>query len=142
MKYIITNLLLITLFINAVGQNKDSEIQILESLDLEILAFVKSKIGQKEKATIYLINTSKKPIQAYYISHLNRLQKPKFALVKPDDLKKWNVSADEYWIVSDLNKDVLGLYKIISGVNKIIISDSNFLDTRKLPETYNKGDVL
>lgn len=135
MKYIITKLLLISLVINVIGQNKDAEIQILESLDLNILTCVKSKIGQEEKATIHLINESRKPIQAYYISHLNRLQKPKFALVEPDDLKKWNVSADEYWLVSDLNKNVLGLYKILSGVNKIIISDSNFLDTKKLPET-------
>jgi len=133
MKYIITILLLISLVINVIGQNRDSEIQILESLDWEILTCVKSKIGQKEKATIHLINESQKPIQAYYISHLNRLQKPRFALVEPNNLKEWNVSAEQYWLVSDLNKNVLGFYKILPGENKIIINDSNFLDTRELP---------
>ncbi len=128
-------LLFISLAIHAIGQNKDSEIQLLESLDLKMLTCVKSQTGQKDKATIHLINESSKPIQAYYISHLNCLQKPKFALVEPDGFKKWDVSADEYWLVSDLDKNVLGLYKMVSDDNKIIISDSDFLDTRKLPGT-------
>ncbi len=34
-----------------------------------------------------------------------------------------------------MNKNVLGLYKILSGENKIIINNSDLLDTRKLPET-------
>ncbi|RQV93026.1 MAG: M1 family peptidase [Calditrichaeota bacterium] len=135
MKYITTFLILILSILRASGQEVDSTIHLLKPLDWEILNCVKSQIGQKEKATIQLINKSKKPIQAYFISHLNRLQKPKFALVEPNGLKKWYVSADEYWLVSDLNKNVLGFYKTLPGENKIIINDSNFLDTRKLPET-------
>ncbi len=141
MKYLTTFLILISSIIGVNGQEVDSTIHLLEPLDWKILTCVKSKTGQKEKATIHLINESKKPVQAYYISHLNCLQKPKFALVEPHSLKKWNVSTDEYWLVSDLNKNVLGLYKIFSGENKIIINDSNFLDTRKLPETTRDRNV-
>lgn len=135
MKYITTFLILICLIFSASGQPVESKIHLLEPLDWEILTCVKSKIGQKEKATIHLINESKKPIQAYYVSHLNRLQKPNFALVEPSNIKEWDVSAEEYWVVSDLNKNVLGFYKTRPGVNKIIINDSDFMDTRNLPET-------
>jgi aminopeptidase N len=120
---------------NAASQDNTPSYQILEPLDWEILSCVKSKTGQKEKATLNLINESSEPVQAYYVSHLNRLQKPKFALVEPKDHKKWNVSAGEYWLVSDLKENVLGLYKTLSGENKIIINSYNFLDTRKLPAT-------
>jgi len=135
MKYRMIFVMLVFSIFGANSQEVDSTIQPLKPLDWEFLTCVKSEIGVQEKATIHLINDSKEPIQAYYISHLNRLQKPKFALVQPNNLKKWNVSANQYWLVSDLDKNVLGLYKILAGDNKIIISDSNFLDTRKLPET-------
>ena len=133
MKYITIFLFIFISAISVSGQEIDSTIQLLEPLDWEILTCVKSQNGQKGKATIQLINESKYPIQAYYVSHLNRLQKPKFAMVEPDKLKKWNVSAEEYWLVSDLNKNVLGFYKTVPGENKIIIGDNSYFDTRKLP---------
>ena len=133
MKYKITLLFLVFSFINAICQNNDTTIQVLEPLDWEIMSCGKSKIGQKEECTLSIINETDKPIQGYWISNTNLLAKVRFGFIDANQSKKWNIKADEYWVFSDLDNNALGVFKTSPGQNKIIINDSNFVNTRKLP---------
>ncbi|WP_022669326.1 M1 family metallopeptidase [Desulfospira joergensenii] len=136
MKYKITLLfLLFSLLssINVICKNNENNIQVLEPVDWEIMQCGKSKIGQKEKCTLFIINETDKPIQGYWLSNTNLLGKPKFAFIEANQSKKWDIKADEYWVFSDLAKNALGVYKTLPGQCKIIINDSNFANTRKLP---------
>jgi aminopeptidase N len=133
MKYKITLLFFVFSFANAICQNNGTTIQVLEPLDWDLMYCGKSKIGQKDKCTLFIINETDKPIQAYWISNTNLLGKYKFGFIGANQSKKWNIEADNYWVFSDLDNNALGVYKTLPGQNKIIINDSNFLNTRKLP---------
>ena len=133
MKYKITLLFLIFSFINALGQNNDATVQLLEPLDWDIMSCGKSKIGQKEKCTLIILNETDKAIQACWISNTNLIGKPKFGFVGARQSKTINIEADDYWIICDINNNALGVYKTLPGKNKIIINDSNFANSRKLP---------
>jgi hypothetical protein len=133
MKYKITLSFLIFSFINILGQNNDSTIQLLEPLDWDIMSCGKSKIGQKEKCTLIILNETDKAIQACWISNTNLIGKPKFGFVGARQSKTINIEADDYWIICDINNNALGVYKTLPGKNKIIINDSNFANSRKLP---------
>jgi aminopeptidase N len=134
-------LLLVISFIKAVSQNSDSTIQLLEPLDCQIMDCVKSKIGQKEKCVLFIRNETDKPIQGYWISNTNLLCKVKFGFIDANQSKRWNIKTQEYWVFSDLNNNVLGFYKTLPGRCKIIINDSNFLKTRKLPTNIKNKDA-
>jgi len=136
MKYKIVFLFLLFSFFsfsNVMCKNNEKKIQVLEPLDWEIMQCGKSKIGQKEKCTLFIINETDKPIQGYWLSNTNVLGKPKFAFIDANQSKKLDIKVDEYWVFSDLSKNALGVYKTLPGQCKIIINDSNFLNTRKLP---------
>ena len=133
MKDKITLLFLIFSFINALGQNNDATVQLLEPLDWDIMSCGKSKIGQKEKCTLIILNETDKAIQACWISNTNLIGKPKFGFVGARQSKTINIEADDYWIICDINNNALGVYKTLPGKNKIIINDSNFANSRKLP---------
>jgi aminopeptidase N len=133
MKYKITLLLLLIPFINVVCQNQDSMVKLLEPLNWDIMSCGKSKVGQKEKCTLLILNETDKAIQACWISNTNLIGKPKFGFVGPNQSKKINIEADDYWIICDTNNNALGVYKTLPGQNKIIINDSNFANSRKLP---------
>ncbi|MEJ2055829.1 MAG: hypothetical protein P8X42_18090, partial [Calditrichaceae bacterium] len=120
-------------YINAIGQNNDTTIQVLKPLDWELMHCGKSTAGPKEKCTLFVKNETDKAIQGYWISNTNLLNKVKFAFVNAGQSKKWNINAGEYWIFSDLDNNALGVYKILPGQNKIIINDLNFTNTEKLP---------
>lgn len=120
-------------YTNAIGQYNDTTIQVLKPLDWEIIHCGKSTAGPKEKCTLFVKNETGKAIQGYWISNTNLLNKVKFAFVNAGQSKKWNINAGEYWIFSDLDNNALGVYKILPGQNKIIINDSNFTNTEKLP---------
>jgi aminopeptidase N len=133
MKFKITLFFLIISFIFADSQNNDSSLHLLKPLEWKIMSCGKSKIGQKEKCTLFIVNETDKPIQGYWISNTNVLNKVKFGFIGANQSKKWNIKADEYWVFSDLNNNALGVYKTLQGQNKIILNDSNFQKTRKLP---------
>ena len=129
----ITLLFVVFSFNNATSQNTDTTIQVLKPLDWKIMTCGKSKAGQKEDCKLLIINETDKPIQGYWISNTNQLNKVKFGFVEAHQSKKWNIKADEYWVFSDLENNALGVYKTLPGQNKIIIDNSNFIKTRKLP---------
>lgn len=133
MKYKIAFLFLVFSFIGALSQNNDAAMQLLEPLDWEIMSCGKSKTGQTERCTLFIINETDKPIQGYWISNTNVLGKYKFGLIDANQSKKWNLKAGEYWVFSDLNRNALGVYQTLPGRCKIIINDSNLANTRKLP---------
>ena len=124
---------LVFLFNTAISQNNDTTIQVLEPLDWKIMTCGKSKTGQKEDCKLFIINKTEKPIQGYWISNTNLLNKVKFGFIEAHQSKKWYIKADEYWVFSDLENNALGVYKTLTGQNRIIIDNSNFIKTRKLP---------
>jgi aminopeptidase N len=132
MKYKITLLLLIISFINGLSQNNDSIMQLLEPLDWEIMSCGKSELEQ-EDCTLYIINETDKPIQGYWISNTNLLIKVNYGFIDANQSKEWESKVDNYWVFSDLNNNALGVYKTLPEHNKIIINNSNFANTRKLP---------
>ena len=141
MKYRIAFFFFIISFINAVSQNNDSTTEWLEPLDWEIMSCGKSKTGQTEKCTLLIINETDKPIQAYWLSNTNQLVKVRFGYVDANHSKEWKIGVETYWIFSDLKKNALGVYKTSKGRCKIIINDSNFLTSRKLPENITDKDA-
>jgi aminopeptidase N len=120
--------------LNTIGQNNDSTMQLLEPLDWEIMSCGKSTTGQNEKCTLLTLNKTDKPIQAYWISNTNLLVKVKFGFIDANQSNEWNIEAYGYWVFSDLDNNALGVYRTLPGPCKIIIDDSNFLNTRKLPD--------
>ena len=133
MKYKITLLFSVFIFINSICQDNDTTFKLLQSLDWEIMSCGRSPIGQTEKSTLFIVNETDKPIQGYWISNTNLLNKVKIGFIEANRSKEWNIKAFEYWVFSDLNNNALGVYKTLPGQNKIIINNSNFTNTRKLP---------
>lgn len=133
MKYKITLLFLIISFISALSQNNDSKIQLLEPLDWEIMSFGKSPKGQTENSTLFIINQTDKPIQSYWISNTNLLEKENFGFIDGNQSKELSLKANNYWVLSDLNNNALGVYRTLPGQCKIIINDSSFLYSKRLP---------
>lgn len=115
--------------------------QLLKPLDWEIMSCGKSTIGQKEACTIFVVNETDKPIQGYWLSNTNLFNKEKFASIDTNQTKEWETEVDNYWVFSDLNNNALGVYKTLLGRNKIIINDSNFANSRKLPTNIVNKDA-
>ncbi len=133
MKYTTIFLFIFISIISVRGQEIDSTMQLLKPLDWKIMNCGKSPIWREQKETLLIVNETNKPIQGYWISHTNLIQKQRRAYVNPNQSTKLNVRADEYWIICDLNLNALGVFQTLQGQNKIIITESDFADTRKLP---------
>ncbi|MDA3894308.1 MAG: M1 family metallopeptidase [Salinivirgaceae bacterium] len=133
MKYIATFLILITSIISANSQAIDSTIQLLEPLDWELMSCGKSPIWRESKETLLLVNETDKSIQGFWISNTNLIRKQRRAFVNANQSTKLNVKDGEYWIICDSDNNALGVFQILQGQNKIIISETDFKETRKLP---------
>lgn len=132
---------LILSFFNVLSQNNNSTTLLLEPLDWEIMSCGKSKIGQTEKCTLFVMNETNKPIQGYWISNTNQLVKVKFAFIDANQSKELNVKVGEYWVFSDLDNNALGVFRTLSRNNKIIINDSNLINVNKLPTNIENKSI-
>ncbi len=133
MKYTTIFLFIFISVIGARGQKVDATIHLLKSLDWELMSCGKSPIWIEPKETLLIVNKTNKSIQGYWISNTNLIQKQENAFVNANQSTKLNVRAGEYWIICDLDNNALGVFQILQGHNKIIITESDFAHTRKLP---------
>jgi len=113
----------------------------LKSLDWELMSCGKSPIWREPKETLLIVNNTVKSIQGYWISHTNLIQKQRSAFVNSNQSTKLNVRADEYWIICDSDNNALGVFQILQGHNKILITESDFAHTRKLPTNIIDNSV-
>ncbi len=131
-------LIILSLFIlsyNAYSQEIESNSQKLETLDWDIMYCGRTKIEEKKPCTLYIKNETAYPIQGYWLNNFNTLTKVRFGRIEPRKTKKLNIKANEYWVFSDLNDNALGIFQTTSGVNEIVIDESNFTKSVKLPKT-------
>ncbi len=133
MKYRITFLIFIFSTIGANSQEIDSTIQLLRPLDWEYMSCGKSPIWNASKETLELVNKTDKPIQGYWIANTNQIREQRNAFVNANQSIKFNVRTGDYWIICDSDKNALGVFQTSIGQNKIVITETDFEETRKLP---------
>lgn len=141
MKYTTIFLFIFISIISVRGQEVDTTIHILKSLDWGLMSCGKSPIWIESKETLLIVNKTDKSIQGYWISNTNLIQKQGNAFVNAHQSNKLNVRAGEYWIICDLDNNALGVFQILQGENKIFITETDFKETRKLPTNLIDNSV-
>lgn len=121
-------------------KNKSDKIK-LEPLNWDIMYCGNTDFGKNKASTLYIKNDTDFPIQGYWLNYYNNLAKVKFGKIAPRKTKKLNLRANEYWVFSDLNNNALGVFKTIAGINEIIIDDSNFKSSVKLPTSIQDKNI-
>jgi aminopeptidase N len=127
--------------INTYGQEIESNPEKLETLDWEKMYCGRTEIGEKDSCTLYIINKTDYPIQGYWLNYFNTLSKVRFGRIEPRKTKKINIKANEYWVFGDSGDNALGVFRTTSGVNEIIIDESNFKNSVKLPKTIEDRSI-
>lgn len=113
----------------------------LEPLSWDIMYCGKANFGENKPCVLYVKNKTAFPIQGYWLNYYNNLAKVKFGRIAPNKTKKLNLRANEYWVFSNLNKNALGVFKTIAGVNEIIIDNSNLKKSVKLPTSIQDKNI-
>jgi aminopeptidase N len=137
-------LLILSLFVfsyNIYGQEIKTNLEKLETLDWDIMYCGRTEFGKKDPCTLYIKNVTDYPIQGYWLNNFNTLTKVRFGRVEPHKTKKINIKANEYWIFGDSEDNALGVYQTTSGVNEIVIDESNFKNSVKLPKTIEDRSI-
>lgn len=133
MKNRMTFLIFIFSILGVNSQEIDSTIQLLKPLDWEFMSCGKSPIWKASEETLALVNKTNKSIQGYWIANTNQIRKQRKAFVKANQSAKFSVRAGEYWIICDSDKNASGVFQMSQGQNKIVITEADFEETRKLP---------
>ncbi|PKG42815.1 M1 family aminopeptidase [Psychroflexus sp. MES1-P1E] len=141
MKYKLSIFLLLISTLNIYGQEIESNPEKLETLDWDIMYCGSTKTEVKESCTLYIKNETDDPIQGYWLNYYNTLVKVRFGRIESHKTKKLNIKANEYWVFSDLDDNALGVYQTTSGVNEIIIDESNIKNSVKLPKTIEDRSI-
>jgi len=135
-------LIIFSLFtLNVYGQQSHSNTQKLETLDWDVIYCGSTETGKKEACTLYIKNETDYTIQGYWLNYFNTLSKVGFGRIEPRQTKKINIKAGEYWVFGDTEDNALGVYQTTSGVNEIIINESNFKNSVKLPKTIEDRSI-
>ena len=127
--------------INTFGQEIESNSKTLEKLDWEIMHCGRTEIGEKDSCTLYIKNETDNPIQGYWLNYYNTLTKVRFGRIEPRKTKKINIKANEYWVFGDSGDNALGVFRTTSGVNEIIIDESNLKNSVKLPKAIEDRSI-
>jgi len=124
------------------GQEIESNSEKLEALDWDLMYCGRTEIGEKKSCTLYIKNETDHPIQGYWLNYFNTSTKVRFGRIEPNKTKKLNIKANEYWVFSDLDDNALGVFLTTSGVNEIVIDESSFKNSVKLPKTIEDRGIL
>ena len=107
----------------------------LETLDWDIMFCGRAKMEENKPCILYVKNKSIYPIQVYRLNKFGTLSKIELGNIEPQKTKKINTKTNEYWVLGGLDDNALGIFQTTSGVNEIVIDDSNFKKSVKLPKT-------
>ena len=130
-------LVLFTVLIQIKGysQNSDRQPQILTPLDWSVMECGRTTYQPEEKCELKIVNTTNRSLQGYWISWYGQLSKEGFATVEAHETRSLdNVYANELWVIADANNNALGVYKILPGINEIIITKDQLEGSRPLPK--------
>lgn len=126
---------------NIYSQKIKSDLINLEPLNWDIMYCGNTDSGKNKPSTLYVKNETDFPIQGYWLNYHNNLVKVKFGKIAPRKTKKLNLRANEYWVFSDLNDNALGVFQTVAGINEIIINESNFKNSVKLPTSIQDKSI-
>jgi len=142
MKFKLIVLILFYLTNNTYSQKDENHVIKLKPLSWDIMTCGNTIPGSEERTKLFVKNNADITIQGYWLNFHNNLVKLKFAKIPPYKTKKLNLKADDYWVFSDLNDNALGVYQTIAGTNKIVIDNSNFENSVKLPTSIQDKSIL
>lgn len=100
----------------------------------------RSPVWMEPTESLSIVNKTGKPVQGYWISHTNLIQKRKSAFVNAQGSANLSVRAGDCWIICDSDRNALGVFQILPGRNTIIITEADFTHTRKLPSNLVDHD--
>jgi len=142
MKFKLIVLILFYLTNNIYSQKDENHVIKLKPLSWDIMTCGNTIPGNEERTKLFVKNNTNITIQGYWLNFHNNLIKLKFAKIAPNKTKKLNLVANDYWVFSDLNNNALGVYQTITGINEIVIDNSNFENSVKLPTSIQDKSIL
>lgn len=115
------------------GQNLESDVRLLNSLDWSMMSCERTDFVPQEKCQLTITNNTRHPLQGYWLNWYGQAVKVKFAKIEPKSTKTIHISTKEYWIFADENLNAIGIYEPLDSASNIVIEPSDLEDARKLP---------